>query len=173
VYTATITQTTTNLLGALNCTFGQLPQVNTFAGLYDMYRIDYCEFTFKPRVTGWSMVQGATVAPIPTPPTIFTVVDKDTSNTPASLSALQEYQTVEEHKYKNFTHRFKPGTLGGIWDGANLAPGRTQISPWVDMAQTSIPHYGILYGVTAGVATTLAQVWDVSLYIGFSCKCVR
>jgi len=169
----TIVQVGTDLIGTLNCTFGQCPQASTFKDLYDQYKIEYCEFNFRPRYTNWSIVAGAPVTPIPKPPTIYTLIDKDGATAVTTIAQITEYQTVKENRYKNFTYRFKPGTLSGLWDGSIVVPGGTKISPWIDLGQDTIVHYGMVYGVTAGTAGTVAQVWDFTLYLGLQFRCVR
>jgi len=172
VYTTAITQTAGAVTaGAINMTLGQVPQFATFNSLYDAYRIDYMEITFRSRNTDNGLLSAA----VQVIPLIYTAVDKDDSTTP-TLAQIIEYQGVQTHptSLEQFTIRFAPATRGLIWDGAAAQAGARLTKQWIDAAQTGIPHYGLKYVITAGVGgqTSLAT-WDVDLYCGVSFKNVR
>lgn len=172
VYTAVLSQVASvPAFGAAAMSLSQLPQVATFGALFDQYRVDYMEFTFRPRYPDNTIVSPATALP----PLIYTVIDKDDSSAATTLAQLQEYQSCETHgsSVEQFTRRFKPGCRGLVWDGAAAQPGLCMTSPWLDIAYTTTVHYGMKYGCTAGPAALTLQSWDIDLYVGLSFKNLR
>lgn len=145
---------------------------SAFTDLYDQYRVDYLEYTFRPSFTATSLQDES--ATLLSAPIILTAVDKD-SAAAITESAIREYQGCEIHDgNKTFTVRFKPGCLTGVWNGTNVVAGGRKISPWIDMAQNNIIHYG-LNTVVPGIAgvTAAFQKWNVDLFVGLSFRNVR
>lgn len=168
--TVSITQTASaETITAMTMVLSGLPNITPVAALFDEYRVNYMEFTFRPRITEWTSTTVSITAP-----RIYTAIDKDGS-AGATVAQIQQYQTCQTHDSNDvFTIRFKPGVLMPAWTGAVSAPAIKRVSPWVDIAQTGIQHYGLITGITAGAAAqTQLQTWDVDLYLGLSFRCVR
>jgi hypothetical protein len=163
-----LVQTNLDVLGATNFYLAQISNQSNFTALFDQYKIDYLEYTFRPQANATTLVTTSTV------PRFITAIDYDDSNTPGSLAALEEYMSAETHFTDTFTRRFRPKILTMIWDGSNPAPGGSTTAPWIDCAQNLIPHYGLKYGIEAGsVAQTAFQTWFMDLYVGISFRNVR
>jgi len=179
IYTTTITQGNAaagDTLGTLAMILQQCNNDAAFSDLYDQYRIDYLEFTFYPTTTLADLADQLGPAVPPVPALIYTVVDRDDQTTPVNLAELYEYQTIETHNTgQQFTLRFKPGTVGTMVNAAGTqVAARNEISPWLDIAQNTIRHYGVKYGITAGAASQLGlSAWRVDLYAGLSFKYIR
>lgn len=173
-YTTTLTQAAgANAFGAGNFTLGQIPQQATFTALFDTYRVDYLEFTFRSRGTDNTVVAaGLNIAPL-----IFTVIDKDDSTVPGAITELQEYQNCEQHASSEpqFTRIFRPGVQTGAYvTGGTVAAAMLKISPWLDCAQNTVIHYGMKWGCTAGgAAQTALNIWDIDLFVGLTFKVIR
>jgi len=168
VYSTTLTQGGTDLLGAFNVTFGQLTNAVSFGNLYDQYKIDYMEFTFRPSANANTLFANSLL------PRLVTAIDKDDANTPSSLAAIEEYMTAQVDYNQQFTRRFRPGILSALWDGAVNQPAGSVPPPWIDCAATGIPHYGLKYGLEAGAAgQTAFQVWRVDVFVGIKFRAVR
>jgi hypothetical protein len=167
-YSLQLVQTNLDVLGATNFTLSQVANQANFTALFDQYKVDYLEFTFRPQANATTLVTTSLV------PRFITAIDYDDSNTPSSLVALEEYMSAQTHMVDTFTRRFRPKILTMIWDGTNPAAGGSTPAPWIDCAQNLIPHYGIKYGIEAGsVAQTAFQTWHVDHYVGLTFRNVR
>lgn len=164
----TATQSTTVVAAGDSFTFSQLSNVASFSSLYDKYRVDYLEYTFRPQYNQqYFSTQANFIVP-----QIYIAPDRDDANTPTGISYMQEYQSCQVHQTDTFTLRFKPGVQLGVFGGAGIITGGTVISPWLDCSQTGIPHFGIKYAIDAGIATAL-QTWNITLAVGLSFKNVH
>ena len=145
------------------------PNQTAVSALFDRYRVDYMEYTFRPRINSWDVGVGTSTAP-----RIFVAVDKDGAF-PATIAGIQQYQNCETHDCtETFTVRFKPGVVTGASTGAAIVAATNVVSPWLDMAVVTIQHYGMVAGCTAGLAAQpQLQTWDIDLYLGLSFKSVR
>ncbi len=170
-YSLTLTQTNSDVLGGTNFVLSSASNYTGFTDLWDVYRVDYLEFSFEPMYTANSVVD-STMASIPR---IFTVVDLDDAIAAGSIGALREYQSCQTHLTEHFRIRFRPGVLTGIFDGSNVVAGTHTLSPWIDCSKISIPHYGLKYGIEANTvgSATRFQSWNVTCTVGLTFKYVR
>jgi hypothetical protein len=167
-YSSQLTQTNLDVLGATNFTLSQVSNQGNLTALFDQYKCDYLEFTFRPQANATTLTVTSLV------PRFITAIDYDDSAAPSSLVALEEYMSAQTHMVDTFTRRFRPKILTMIWDGSNPAAGASTPAPWIDCAQNLIPHYGLKYGIEAGaVAQTAFQVWHMDLYVGLSFRNVH
>ena len=166
--TATLTQSAASeIVQGLSMTLNGYPNQTAVSALFDKYRVDYMEYTFRPRINSWDVSVATSTAP-----RIFVAVDKDGSF-PTTIAGIQQYQNCETHDgTETFTVRFKPGVVTGASTGGGIVAATNVVSPWVDMAVVTIQHYGAVAGCTQGAGTQL-QTWDIDLYLGLSFKSVR
>lgn len=165
VYTTNLTQAATAQFGSGNFTLAQLPQVATFTALFDQYKVEYLEFSFRMAYLTTPITAFTTT----TMPAIYTVVDLDDVVAPTTLNQLREYSSCQIHENTpTFTVRFKPGILTGIYNGTTIVAGGATSAPWLDCNQTAIPHYGVKWGCDAGTAVgqTQFQIWNIDLAVG-------
>ncbi len=154
-------------LGSLAFVVSQITNMSGFADIWDMYKVEYLEYNFRPQVL---TVPGATTSL----GSLYTVVDKDDSTTPSSITVLREYSSLQTHTNEPFTCRFKPGILTGAWNGSVVVAAVSSPPPWLDCAQTGILHYGMKYCLQGGVVgQTLLQTWFVDLFVGISFRNVH
>lgn len=173
-YSATVTQGTTAALFGLSFIATQLPQWTTFASLYDMYRINYLEFTFRPIYTPAALNNASSVTEPYESPVIYTCIDKNDAANPLSVDAVREYQTCDEHNDRTtFTRRFKPGVNSGVSNGSVVAAGASVLSPWLNTVANNIVHYGLKLAVPAYATNTEFQKWNIDLWISVSFKNVN
>lgn len=156
------------------CVISGMGNLTNYQGLWDQYRIDYLEFTFNPQYRGTS--QASVGGTLVNTGMIYTAIDKDSSTaSPNTIDGIRQYAGCESHNgYQTFTIRFKPGVRSDVWTGSVGVAGGREISPWIDLAQTGIQHYGLV-GATTGqiAASTLLQRWIVDTYVGISFRAVR
>jgi hypothetical protein len=138
-----------------------LDNASGFASIFDQYRIDRIQVTFRPLNIATPLVNTATSGFIA--PLIYSVVDYDDNSAPTAVAQLRDYQNCTSNLYETFTKDFHPhaaATVGGS-SGMNVK------SPWIDWAYPSIPHYGVKLVIQAGTAG-FEQQWSVSVVMYIS-----
>jgi hypothetical protein len=154
---------------------GDFVQVASFATVFDQYRIEKLHF----RLTPLSNVRddSQAVSPHQAVPNLYVVVDRDDATQPTTLSQLKEYDNVQVAPgTSGITVEFEPSITSALYAGAafsgySVLPSK---SVWVDVANTTVPVYGIKLGVTALEATTNDYwYWNIECYATVSFKNTR
>jgi hypothetical protein len=156
-----VASSTTAVFGAYNYTAAALDNASGFASVFDQYRIDRIQTTFRPMNVATPLVNTASsgfIAPI-----IYTVIDYDDSTTPTTVAQLRDYQNCSSHLYDPFTLDFKPHVAMNV--GGSLSGNI--VGPWIDWATPSIQHFGVKLGIPAGTAG-FEQQWTVSIVMYIS-----
>jgi len=156
-------------LGAFYFRFADLNQSSSFAVLFDQYKIDMIEATFYPMFRANAMVSVASIVT----PLLYTAVDLDDATAPASIAALNEYSVCQCHGDDGpFKVVFKPHVAIAAYSGT-FASFANQ-SSWIDVASTTVQHYGLKWGITPGLSgQTIFQEWNVNFRIAIRFKNVR
>jgi hypothetical protein len=175
----TVVQSTGNTLlqqgasfnyGGLSTKFSDLSQNAQLAYVFDQYRIDEVQYTFRPMFTANPMnSSGTTYAPM-----LYVVVDYDdiASLTPAYF--YQAYANCNQSVYETVSVSFTPHVAVGIYGGSTFTAYGNRSRQWIDCSSSAVPHYGIKYGCDAGGAgQTNFQSWVVSCRMRISFKNVR
>jgi len=160
-------------LQGLSFDLNKLDQVSSFTALFDAFRVEAVEYTFRPMFTATSLIGAGLPGILYLSPLIYTVIDLDDGSNPSSLATLREYGTCKVHDDK---HVFKVGPFTPrIGADAGGIGGAFQLGmQWIDAANPSLAHYGIKLGITPGVAgQTSLQVWNVTTRAIISFKNVR
>lgn len=128
-------------------TLNMLPQVATFTSLYDVYRISKIEFTIRPRAVIHQILGGGqgTVG-LPAYNNFIYAVDNDDANVPASYNELREYGNAKEIQLlqgRKHVITFKPAVAQIIYNNGITTANGERFSPWIDVANPAVPHYGI------------------------------
>ncbi len=150
---------------ALALTLADFPQISTLGALFDQYRVEKLLFTMRARnnavfIAGVSSPNGGV-------PYGYVVVDYDDSSAPASMSELQQYNncrtfTGEEDVAIEIVPALTPAVFStGAFSGYEVSPSNAH---WIDLANTSVPFYGIKGGVgNLTLSTTSSWTWDISV----------
>ncbi len=148
------TSTTVPTLFGTYFIISQLGDISCLTGLFDQYRIVQLEVWIVPQATSNN---GNAI--------MKSVVDYDNASTPASISAVDNYQnchttSLNSGHYRRFTpHAAVAAYTGGAFGGyTNMA------APWIDSASTNVQHYGIklyLDATTAVVPVDLVTRFHV------------
>lgn len=166
--TITLTQTSTDLLGALNFTLSQLTNASHFTAIYDQYKVEMLEFQLRPQANSTTLTTVSIV------PRLVTVIDLDDSNTPGSIAELEEYANCMVSYNRPLTRKFTPGILSAIWDGSTMQPAGSDPPRWIDCASNAIPHFGLKIGLESAAPTqTALQVWRIDVFVSISFRSVR
>lgn len=143
---------------------GDLNQVTTFGALFDQYRFERVRVHFKARNNALSVQN--TASPNASVPTGYVVVDRDDSSAPSSLASLLEYDNVQSFNgAEDFMVDLVPSITpavysSGAFSGYGITPSNAM---WVDVANTTIPCYGVKGGLAGLTATsTSAWIWDIT-----------
>lgn len=140
-----LTFSVVNVYGQLVFNVDLLPQWNTFASLYDQYRIERVEVQFRPVAT-ISTNQASTV----NIPMIATAIDYTSRNLPTTFGQVEEYETcMIAAGTTNFVRAFRPRALTMVYRSA-VSTGYGLVAPgtWLDVAYGDIPHYGLVYAMS-------------------------
>jgi hypothetical protein len=166
---------TTNTLGTISVELGDFVQASAFATIFDQYRIEKLHFRLTPDTNVRDDSQAA--SPNQSVPFLAVVVDHDDASAPASFAALQEYDNVETATgWEGLSVELTPSVTPAIF--ASGAFNAYEVVPsdrmWLDIANTTCPHYGIKFGVTALQATSTNNwLWSVQCWVQVSFKNVR
>lgn len=164
---------------AMQFTIGDLPQVSSFAALFDAYKINKIVVKFTPMITGLTTgtggVSAASTGLFDQP--LSTAIDYDDSAVPATLSAVEEYQTYKMTMgYQPHTRIITPAIAMSAYktSGTTIAYAQKK-NVWLDMAYTDVEHYGLKGCIqgTSTAANTRRQAWSLRVVYYFQCKEVR
>lgn len=132
-------QTNTGVVYYMVTTAGtSFDQYTTFSQLFDQYRIDMVQVTIRPQCTA-NPPDGTSVYI----PQIVSVTDFDDNNTPGSIAAMRDYESAVSTIFETQVRTYKPN--------ARVGSDFPMPSPWIDMAQGSVAHYGCKIAIEPGL----------------------
>lgn len=135
-----------NVFRGYNFTLGLVPNVSDFTNLYDQYKIQGIRLEFRLRRNISNDSTGAVAADTGVRPLMYTVVDYDTSTTPASVAALREYANCKVWQFdseKPYTRFFKPKVLNEVYRTAITTATAPMAAPWLSTTFTDAQHFGM------------------------------
>lgn len=141
-----------------------LPQSTTFASLFDQYRIEKVLLRFKARNNAVAVFN--TASPNGAVPTAAVVKDLDDASALTSLTQYLEYDSMESFSgEEDMVVEIDPSVTPAVYAGGAFSGYAIEQSSklWLDIANTSIPHYGVKIGLGGLTATTTSSwVWDIT-----------
>lgn len=165
-------------------TLADLPNVSEFANLYDQYKLKCVVVQIKMINTPeqyWGLGQVSQANPTNFYPTLWYSVDHD-DNAVATIAQLKEFSR-SKHKVlrpnREINIKIIPTTLQQLYLSAvSTGYACNYTRPWVDMAQTNIPHYGLKMaidyeGLTTAAANTNVFQFKINAKYYFVCKNAR
>lgn len=150
-------------------TFSQISGSSDFANLFDQYMITYMQITFYLRIDP-SAQPAATAAY----PKLHFVRDYDDANTPANINELREHPRLATRVLtpnRPVKFGWKPAVLTNLFLTAITNGYAPKWNVWVDMANTTLPHYGCKYAIDN--FTNTAYFVDTEMKFWFKCRGVR
>lgn len=159
-----------DFLGAYNFQLNQVGgNVGPFVSLYDQYKIKKIVWTMYPKYNSSDITQtvaGTTGGELPM---IATCIDYDDSNTPANFGEVIQRQNAVIHRGgKPITRTFRPSV--NIVADAAAGGLMTKTSPWLDVSNINIPHYGLKLAVQG---SSLDQNYEIVVKYYLAFKQVR
>lgn len=151
--------------GAYNFQLANAPNLSSFQTLFDQYRVLALDITFRPR--GTDIAPGVTsISPM------RVVIDYDDNTVAASANELDQYSNVMTiEAYQSARRAFCPAVALALYSGAFTSYGNRQ-RQWIDIASTTVQHYGLKWYVPICVTTTV-PVWDILIDAYIEFKTVR
>ncbi len=165
----------TDIFAAFAFCLADIPNITAVSSLFDQYRIEEIHFRLRTKNPGLVLENQASPNYGGCSPLL--IIDRDDATAPTTLSELQQYDNcVEFSAQDNCDVILEPSITpsvfsGGAFSGYGVQDSRTR---WLDVANTSIPHYGVKIGMPALVATTTQKFdWDVEAIYKVSFLSVR
>lgn len=176
VSSGVITQAgSTAVLGAIAFTLADLPQVSTFSSMFDQYRFEKVKLRFFTRNS--YVTTRASNSPNQALPLVFVAIDRDDSSAPSLLSDLQQYDNcVCAPATTSVDVDLVPSITPSVFASGAFSGYEVKRSDqvWIDIANTSVPNYGVKFGITAlQVSSTDTWAWDVQAWYTVSFRNTR
>jgi len=158
-----------DVLLALAFRLDDLPDYTEFTNMFDQF----CILGVKVRVTPRANNNTITVPNFGNG-ILYAAKDSSDISLPASLQVLREYQTIMEFSTTTLTNRkwnikhsprIAVAAYAGAFNGYS-APSLT----WIDTQSPSVQHYGIKFGIPAGVSGGTSQVYDMDFTYHIACR---
>lgn len=162
---------------ALRFTAADIPQIATFAALFDCYKISKLVVKLIPVVSQYTQGANSTAAVAAQPQWLSTVIDYDDFAVPTTEGELLQYQTFKQsHPNKLHKRVFTPAISMQAYKtgGTTIAYSQAK-QKWLDAANTDVEHYGLkgLINGPANSATQVQSAWKVYVTAYISFKQVR
>lgn len=159
-----------DFLAAYNFQLSQVGgNVGPFTALYDQYKIKKIVYTLYPKFNTSDITQtvaGTTGGELPM---VATCIDYDDSNTPLNFGDVIQRQNAIIHRAsKPITRVFRPSV--NIVADAAVGGLMTKTSPWLDVTNINIPHYGLKLAIQG---SSLDQNYEVVVKYYLAFKQVR
>jgi hypothetical protein len=143
---APILQTGTFVSQALAFNLQLFSQSASLGAVFDQYRIAEIEIEFRP-------TYNVGISGMKTP-LLYTVIDYDdqvalTGGAPTFMA----YTNCVVSQFETVVRRFVPHCTRGILDSTGLVATENATAPWLDMADATVLHYGVKFGIDAGAGT--------------------
>jgi len=155
---------------SLGFTIADLPQVASFATIFDQYRIDKVVVRIMSRNNAVSMVN--LTSPNLVNPLHAIVVDRDDISVLGSYQAVVQYDNCQVIQGDtSMDIELKPSiTPAAYSSGAFSGYVIQDTDAWIDFANTSVLYYGIKGAITQLTASSAQNwVWDINAayYVSF------
>lgn len=143
--------TTTAVFGAYNFVLSAFAGSTDFTSLFDSYRFRQIEVSFVP--TNPDLIAAS----------LYSVIDYDDSNVPASIAELLQYPSLQMTMSNQITKRvFQPRAAAAAYSGTFTSYAQTAANQWFDCDSPNIQHYGVKYWLPAlASATATANIYQV------------
>lgn len=147
---------------ALAFQLADIAGISSLAAVFDQYRIDMVLVRFKARNN--AVFVANTASPNGAVPTGYIMRDLDDNSTASVLSDYLEYDTVETFNgEEDVVVELRPSITKAAFASGAFSGYSVDPAGWLDMANTSIPHYGLKIGIGGLTATTTSSwAWDVT-----------
>jgi len=140
--------------------------LGAFGNLYDQYKINKVVMQFVPKFTDSDIGTAPTGGQLSM---VATCIDYDDAAIPVSIGDILERNNAKLHRTKMFSRVLKPCVNFNVSTGATAGVSTKQ-SPWLDVTNTNVPHFGVKIGITG---TAVIQSYDIIVKYYLSFRQVR
>lgn len=136
-------------------------QLAAFQGLYDSYSIRKVVVKLLPKFNSIDTNSNSLVP-------IFSVIDTDDATLPPNLETLYQYGTCKMTRGSSIHTRVIKPCVNVVVDGPT-AGAMIKRSPWLDLGNSNVPHYGLKYGIPQlpSGANPLDYDLEITSYVAF------
>lgn len=147
-----VSSTAVNVPFVNSFSLADVPNATEFTTLYDQYKITGIQFKLYPRFN--SVDQNLSGG------RIWTVLDYDDSNLPATINELCQYQNVKCTNTSQIHSRYLKPKFNLTTGSANVPQSKF----WIDVASTSVPYRGIK-GIIEPTSASVAYDCKLTYYL--------
>lgn len=136
------------------------PSISEFNALYDSYKFLKIQVTLDlVSFTG-------------TYPTVLMYPDYDDANAPVSLDQATQIMQMERLNFSSTKTSITRTLVPRVASTVSGVSAVNMVSPWIDMAYTSIPHYGLKFWIKNYNTSVIVGVPNINLSFRyfFSCR---
>lgn len=155
--------TSSDVFVSLAFCLADIANLSSLSALFDQYRIDEIQLRFRSRNPGVFLANQASPNYSSVSPLL--VIDRDDATLPTTLLELQQFDNCQQFSAQDSIDViFEPSITPSVFSGGAFSGYSVDDSGkyWLDVANTSIPHYGVKLGLPALVSTTTQRFdWDV------------
>lgn len=159
---ATYTSSSTvDTAGSIFVALTSSADASSWASVFDAYRIMGVVVKFNPLSSTQTGV-------------IHTVLDYDDATSPASESAMLQYDTLKTAPANVYFEReFIPRIAMAGYSGTFTSYVQAKPFQWVDIASPSVQHYGLKYYIPATTTAGTTSSWKVVIDVHYQFKNAR
>lgn len=121
-----------------NFTTGDIQQYSSFASVFDQYKFVKCEIWLTPFGPGTTTTYANT-----TGARFYTVTDYDDSNNLTSSGQAMQYENVTMTNLNEGVYRSVEPHIAVAAYGGAFTQFKNEKSGWIDVASSSVQHYGV------------------------------
>ncbi len=153
----------TTVNAAIAFCLADLAQVSTLAALFDQYRIEKVKLHIKSRNNAVSTFN--TASPNGAVPTGYVVIDRDDATALTSTSDAMQYNNcVTFNGEEDVEVELVPSITMAAYASGAFSGYTSELasSHWIDIANTSVPLYGVKICIgPLSASTTSSWAWDI------------
>jgi hypothetical protein len=155
---------------AIGFRLDDLGQASTFSALFDQYKIDKVHLRFTTRNPAVAVFNVA--SPNGGVPLGYCTADRDDATAPTSIDQVRQYDLCKGFTgTSSFDIEMEVRPTQALYAaGAFSGYNTMDVEPWIDVANTDVPHYGVKLAIGALTATvTSSWCWDIEAhyYVSF------
>lgn len=164
-----------NVFAGYAFTLADIANVASLSALFDQFRIDAVQLRFRSKNNAISVYNTASPNNAAVGPLI--VVDRDDNAAPTTLTELHQYDNcIDLASQDSCDLLIEPSITPSVFSGGAFSGYAVEDAGkyWMDVANTTIPHYGVKLGIPAlPTSTTNRFDWLVEAWYKVSFRNIR
>jgi hypothetical protein len=164
--------TASDVFASVAFAVADISNIASLSAAFDQYRIDRIQYRLRSRNNAIFIANQA--SPNYSMPQLYVAIDFDDNTAPTTLLEIQQYDNCQVLQASDSVDiiiepSITPSVFsGGVFSGYSVTDSD---DVWLDLANTSVPHYGLKIGLSALTASTTQKWdWDVEAWYKVSFK---